>query len=77
MRRSSNPIDIDALELALGLGWSPPEEGRGPTVPVGDAGAQGGLHLRHGAAGAPGEGALGEDLPEALDQIEPGGGLGQ
>lgn len=63
--------------MPLGLGWAAPQEGRGLAVPVGDPGTQRGLHLRGAAARAAGEGALLEDLPEALDQVEPGGGLGQ
>src|SRR6185312_8110807 len=77
VRRSSNPVDIGTLELALGPGRSPPEEGCGLAVPGGDHGAQRGLDLGDGAADPPGEGVLVEDLPEALDQVEPGGRLGQ
>ncbi len=77
LRRSSNTIEVFALELAAWLGWPPPEEGRGVAVPVGDPGMECGRHLSDGATDAPGEGTLVEELPEPLDQVEPGGGLGQ
>ena len=51
MRRSSNPVDICALELAFGFGRPSPEEGGGPLVPVGNPGVQRGLTVGDGVTG--------------------------
>ena len=77
MRRSSNAVDISALALASRLGGLSPEKGSRVTIPIGDARVQGIVHLSHAATNASGKRALVENLPEALDQIEPGCGLGK
>ena len=59
------------------LGRATPEEGRRVPMPLADAGVHGLLDLVGAGAVAPGERPLAEDLPEALDEVEPGSAFGQ
>ncbi len=76
MRRSSNTVNRLAREVALGLGRASPQEGRGLLVPIGHPGAQGVVDLFGAGASAPRQRPLAEDLSDALDEVEPGRGLG-
>jgi hypothetical protein len=46
-------------------------------IPIVHASVQGTVHLLRAGADTPGERALAQDLPEALDEVEPGGAFGQ
>ena len=77
VRRSSNTVEILTFEVAPGLGRPAPEEGRGPPIPVADASVGGAVDVVRAGAVALGERSLAQDLSEALNEIEPSGGLGQ
>ena len=77
VRRSSNAKDISSFEQALGFGRTVPEKRRWVTIPVGHASLQRLLDFFRSGADTPSQGALAEDFPEALDEIEPRGALGQ
>src|SRR6185437_1862076 len=76
VRRSSNPIEIGALELSLGSGRASPQERSGTPVPIRGTRLQGRNEQIGTVEVASRQGALPEDLPEALDQVQPGRGCG-
>jgi hypothetical protein len=77
VRRSSNAIDISCLEAPRGSRGASPEEWRGAGIPVGHADVQGLIHFSSAVADTPSQGALAQDFPEALAEIEPGSAFGQ
>src|SRR5437762_8112687 len=77
VRRSSNAIRVAAFEPAGRFRWPSPQEGGGIAIPVLDTGLQRGGDLLGAAAGAAVQRPLGQHLPIALDEVQPGGGLGQ